>query len=82
MAQKAISYNGIAGAVCTLCYTAIFVVVVGAHHTARLSYCPAVTETGYFCEAPLVDLDIEQIDAALQSYVDLNLAGKSGDSEE
>lgn len=76
----AAEYNGIAGAVCINCSTVVLVVVTDAHYTAKMAFCPAVTDRGFFCESPMATMDIKEIDMAVLSYVDINLAGTDLDN--
>jgi len=74
MEIKTTEYNGIAGVICTNCDTIIMVIVRSANYAANIAHCPAVAENGFFCTAPTVRMDLAEIDAAVQSYYDLNLA--------
>lgn len=75
MAQETIDYNGVAGSICSNCSTILLVIVTKAEYVASITHCPTVTTSGFFCEAPLLEMDEEEIDSAMQSYYDLNLAG-------
>ncbi len=74
MAPTPIEYNGVAGVVCRNCDTIVLVIVREARYTAHIGYCPTVTDDGFFCEAKMLPMELPQIDAAMQSYYDLNLA--------
>lgn len=82
MDKKEIKLDGVAGVICVRCYSVVLVFVHDVNYTAKLVRCPAVNESGYFCEAPMRTLDITEIDNAVASYHALNLAGQSrGDSD-